>query len=155
MGMPCRRPAQTPARAQAALRRHGLAVTSVALLSATPALPGGPAGAPALPMAAVLGILAAAALVLGALAGAAYLFLAARCARGRAGGRAEPGVGGPPHAPVAPFFASYPAFAATYAEAAGGKAARAAGAPDGRARGGPGARLADSAGWEPGGARKR
>jgi len=136
-------------RAQAALRRHGLAATSVALLSATPALPGGPGGAPALPMAAVLGILAAAALVLGPRAGAAYLSRAARCARGRAGGRAEPGAGGAPHAPVAPFFASYPAFAATYADAARGK-----GAPDGRARGGPGARPADGAGWEPGGARK-
>ncbi len=153
--MPCRRPAQTPARAQAALRRHGLAVTSVALLSATPALPGGPAGAPALPMAAVLGILAAAALVLGALAGAAYLFLAARCTRGRAGGRAELGAGGPPHAPVAPFFASYPAFAATYADATRGKAGSPAGALDAQARGGLGTQPADGAGWEPGGARKR
>ena len=99
---------------QAALRRRGLAVTSIALQAAAPVMPVAAEAPPAtLPLAAVLGILAAAALVLGALACVTYMVVAARCARQRVRPQEHLSAAAPPAA-VAPFFANYPAFASTY-----------------------------------------
>lgn len=98
---------------QAALQRHGLAASSVELLAATPVLPvGGNAPTPTLPLSTIFGIVAALALVLGALACALYLSLAARCASSKGQALEELGNVSSP-AMVAPFFASYPAFVHT------------------------------------------
>lgn len=100
-------------RMQAALQRHGLAASSVELLAATPVLPvGGSAPTPALPLSTIFGIVAALALVLGALACALYLSLAARCVSRKGQALEESGNMSSPAA-VPPFFASYPAFVHT------------------------------------------